>query len=154
VFQLIGKGQLYQEIREMAEKLNLKNVEFYPDSNESNSLEMLQNADIFLGFLESNPTALREIPNKVYQGLALGKVVVTGDSPAIRSVFTHGKNICLVPPANAQELAKTIQELATHPAEVEKISIAAFALFQEKFTMKATGEVLREAIAKLLSTET
>lgn len=153
VFQMVGKGQLYQESRARADKAGLTNIEFYPDMNESNSMELLQQADVFLGFMESNDTVLREIPNKVYQGMALGTVVITGDSPAIRTVFTNRENIYIVPVANGAALAEAILDMAEHPELAEKIKSNSYNLFNSRFTPKAIGGVLKAQILELTKGE-
>jgi glycosyltransferase involved in cell wall biosynthesis len=147
---MVGKGQLYEETRSLVEKLQLKNIEFYPDANESNARELLQGGDVFLGFMETNSTILREIPNKVYQGLALKKIVITGDSPAIRTVFENEKNIVLVPPGSGAELAKEILKLTKSRAKAKKIAEAGYVLYKENFTPKAVGAVLKQAFVNVL----
>jgi glycosyltransferase involved in cell wall biosynthesis len=151
VFQMIGKGQLYKEAVQRVNELKLKNVQFFPDTMEKDALHLLQQADVFFGFMETNPTALREIPNKVYQGMALAKTVITSDSPAIRSVFENRKHIYLVPPGNGLAIARAIQYLKGHPATQKAISQHAYDLFQERFTPLAVGKVMLSAISRLNS---
>ena len=51
------------------------------------------------------------IPNKVYQALAVGRAVVTADTPAIRELFTDGEQLLTVPPGDARALADAIERL-------------------------------------------
>ncbi|WP_020017726.1 glycosyltransferase [Promicromonospora sukumoe] len=69
--------------------------------------------DVCLGIFSDTPKGLRVVPNKVYQGLAAGCVVVTSDTPPQRR--TLGESLELVPPADAAALAARLTEL-TDPA--------------------------------------
>lgn len=149
LFQLVGQGQLYQQARAQAAALQLQNVEFYPDLNESNALTLLQAADVFVGFLAVNPTMDREIPNKVYQGLALGKVVVTGDSPAVRTILQHRESVYLIPAGQPAALAAGLIELAKQPALVKTIQEQGLALFRRHYTVKAVGAVLTQSLREV-----
>lgn len=66
--------------------------------------------DVCLGIFSDTPKGLRVVPNKVYQGLAAGCVVVTSDTPPQRRAV--GDVTELVPPADPAALAKTLTELA------------------------------------------
>ncbi len=135
---------------ELAKKLQLKNVFFYTDANEGNSIHLLQQADIFLGFMQNNPTVNRAIPNKVFQGLALAKAVITADSPAIRSEFNDKENIYLIPSANPKALAKAIMDLKGNPKLKGKIAQNGYKLYTQKFSTKALGKKLATIINEYL----
>ena len=69
--------------------------------------------DVCLGILGTTAKALRVIPNKVFQGLAAGCVVVTSDTPPQRRLL--GEHLELVPPGDATALADRLLTL-TDPA--------------------------------------
>ncbi|GAB3172806.1 hypothetical protein GCM10027059_42840 [Myceligenerans halotolerans] len=71
--------------------------------------------DICLGIFSDTPKGLRVVPNKVYQGLAAGCVVVTSDTPPQRRAV--GDVAELVPPADPHALAKTLADL-TDPSRL------------------------------------
>ncbi|GAB4083702.1 glycosyltransferase [Myceligenerans cantabricum] len=71
--------------------------------------------DVCLGIFSDTPKGLRVVPNKVYQGLAAGCVVVTSDTPPQRRAV--GELAELVPPADPRALAKTLTDL-TDPARL------------------------------------
>ncbi|MBO0609163.1 glycosyltransferase [Myceligenerans salitolerans] len=72
--------------------------------------------DVCLGIFSDTPKGLRVVPNKVYQGLAAGCVVVTSDTPPQRRAV--GDVAELVPPADPHALAKTLTDL-TDPARLD-----------------------------------
>lgn len=65
--------------------------------------------DVCLGIFSDTPKGLRVVPNKVYQGLAAGCVVVTSDTPPQRRAL--GESLELVPPADAAALAARLTDL-------------------------------------------
>jgi glycosyltransferase involved in cell wall biosynthesis len=65
---------------------------------------------VCLGIFSASPKGMRVVPNKVYQGLAAGCVVVTSDTPPQRR--TLGTALELVPPADAPALARRLGDLA------------------------------------------
>nr|WP_216647952.1 glycosyltransferase [Isoptericola chiayiensis] len=69
--------------------------------------------DVCLGILGTTAKALRVIPNKVFQGLAAGCVVVTSDTPPQCRLL--GDHLELVPPGDAAALADRLLTL-TDPA--------------------------------------
>jgi glycosyltransferase involved in cell wall biosynthesis len=64
---------------------------------------------VCLGIFSDTPKGVRVVPNKVYQGLAAGCVVVTSDTPPQRRAL--GENVELVPPADPRALAAELVHL-------------------------------------------
>ncbi|MEU4386452.1 glycosyltransferase [Promicromonospora sp. NPDC023805] len=64
---------------------------------------------VCLGIFSDTPKGVRVVPNKVYQGLAAGCVVVTSDTPPQRRAV--GENVELVPAADPRALAAALVDL-------------------------------------------
>lgn len=143
-FLMVGKGNTYENCVADAKKRKLTNIIFYPEMTEVDAFETLATGDVFLGFLQKHPTVDRVIPNKVYQGLALGKAVVSADSPVMREVFTHGKNVYLCKAADGNDLAKAILELKNDKKLNKTISENGYKMFMEQFTPKTIGKELKK----------
>ncbi|MBI2009887.1 MAG: glycosyltransferase family 4 protein [Candidatus Chisholmbacteria bacterium] len=149
-FTMIGQGNTFKKNYARAKKLGLKNITFYHDIPESEHLPLLQSADIFLGFLQKHPTVDRVIPNKVYQGLALGRVVLTADSPVTRSVFSHKENAYLCKPADPMALVVAINTLKNDPELRTTIAANGYQMYKKSFTPKAVGKQLVTYIQEIL----
>ncbi len=149
-FSMIGNGNTFEKNYQKAKKMGLTNITFYHDTPESEHPKIMAKSDLFFGFLASTPTVDRVIPNKVYQGMAQGKLVVTADAPVTRSVFKNGENMALVKPANPKALAQAIVDLSEHPQKRITIIEQSYKLFKTRFTPKAVGKQLKEDILAIL----
>lgn len=150
VFTMVGKGHTFEENYESAQKLGLKNIRFYPDMMEDTALSTLAEGDIFLGFLQKHPTVDRVVPNKVYQGLALGKAVISADAKVIRSIFTHKENIYLCKPSDPKSLAEAILYLHEHKAFTKAIGKNGYELYKKRFTPNMVGKELADIANSLI----
>lgn len=92
-------------------------------------------ADIVLGIFGTSAKALRVVPNKVYQALAVGRPVITADTPAYDARFRsdNGGAITFSEPGNPQALAQLLAEWAHEPSERETRAHAARRLFDLYF---------------------
>ena len=59
----------------------------------------------------TSPKSARVIANKVFQALACGTPVVTGNTPAARELLHDGQSALLVPPGDPQALADAIRRV-------------------------------------------
>ena len=107
-FILIGKGQEQPRIDALIGKLCIKTIQRISWVNYDKLINYIHEADICLGIFGSSGKATRVIPNKVYQILAAGKPLITGDTPAIRELLNESPNIRLVEPGNAEALATSV----------------------------------------------
>jgi len=146
-FTFVGNGNTFQKNYDVAQKEKLTNCTFYYDKPMSEHPAIIETGDIFLGFLQKHPSVDRIIPNKIYQGLALNKVVLTADAPVTRSMFVHKENMYFVPQANPKAFAKALEELADNPQLRKKIAENGYALFQKEFTPEKVTKKLISYLA-------
>ena len=133
-FVFVGNGQTFERNYQLAQKLELKNCTFYFDTPLDQHPAIIAKADIFFGFLEKHPSVDRIIPNKIYQGMALNKVVFTADAPVVRSLFAHKENMYFCNPADPKALAQSLTELKDNPQLRKRIAENGYALFKKEFT--------------------
>ena len=85
-FHFVGDGEGKQQAMDLSERLGLSNTRF----SSKVPLEMLSayiaNADIILGIFGDTPQANKAMANKVLEGLAMRKPVITGDTLSIREI--------------------------------------------------------------------
>jgi len=146
-FTLIGKGQLYPEMRTLALKLGLENVNFVEWLNHRELVEKAAAADVLLGIFGTTEKASRVIPYKAYEALALAKPLITGLSPAARELLEDGKHCLLSPMGDEKALADKILLLKKSPELRKSIAQQGHQLFLEK----CSWESIATAILKKLN---
>lgn len=149
-FEIIGSGQLSNNIRNLAAKLDNKNIKFIDWINYRELPEHIQDADVCLGIFGSTPKAQRGVPIKVYEALAMKKPVITGDTPAAREVFTDKVNAILCEIGNPEALADSIILLKENRELRANIAESGYKLFQKIFSSEQIANRLEIALDKCL----
>lgn len=137
-FDCIGVGQTYAESVAIAKNLGLTNVRFL-ELREKEAVPYLKKSDIFIGFLADSQTAKKQIPNKVFQGLALGKTILTARSPAIESELEDNVSVVLVNPSDPIDIANKILYLSKNKVKSRKIAEKGNKIYTDRFTPKKIG---------------
>lgn len=151
VFNFIGSGQLIDKIQETAQEMALENVRFPGWIPYEFIPNYLDRADVCLGIFGTTGKAARVIPGKVYEALAMGKAVITGDSPAIRELLVDGESAILCPRGNPESLASEIHRLYKNRDILIKISEGGRVVFGEQASVGRIGQSASVALDKLLT---
>jgi glycosyltransferase involved in cell wall biosynthesis len=126
--KIIGTGQMYSRMKELYNKLNLKNVQM--DGlfiNEKALAQEIREHDIILGIFGDSTKAKSVIPNKLYQALACKKAVVTLDSEPISEFFDEKDLITCN--RDALILSEKLIALINNPTLMENIAINGYEKF-------------------------
>jgi len=152
-FELVGDGQTYGEASSLAERLQVQNVTFHRTwlSPEDLIADYIIPADVCLGAFGDSPKARRVVPIKVFVALAMGKPVITGDSPAAREVLIHGQDAILCEMANPRALAQAILLLKRDRPLREKIAKEGYQSFQNKFSARDIGATVKNYLNEAIN---
>jgi glycosyltransferase involved in cell wall biosynthesis len=150
-FEIIGSGQLSEDIQKLAAKLQIRNVTFIEWVEYDRLPLHIQDADICLGIFGDTPKARRGIPIKVYEEMAMKKPVITGDTPAARDVFSPGENVLLCPMADAEGLSEKILQLKSNENLRKKIAQGGYELYHRIFSEKCISDRLETALNKCIT---
>lgn len=115
-FVLAGTGIDYEEARRAVERGGLARVRFLGRTPYEAAPLLFESAHIALGAFGTGPKTARVIPHKLWQGLAAGRAVVTGDGPGVREVFEDGEHLRLVPCGDGAALAGALEPLVRDAA--------------------------------------
>lgn len=149
--EFIGDGQTYEAMRALADSLEAKNIIWGPRWLEPEELRTrIGRATVCLGIFGTSDKAQRVIPTKAYVALAMGKPLITADSPAAREVFTSGKDAILCPAGSGQAIAQAVLALRRDEALHKSVAQAGYRLFTEQFTTSAIGVQAKESLEGLL----
>jgi glycosyltransferase involved in cell wall biosynthesis len=152
-FELIGEGPTKSQAVALVEEYGLENVAFVDWLDKSALPRKAAEADVCLGVFGQTPQSMMTVQNKIYEGLALARPVITGDSPTVRAHLAHGATACLVERANPQALARAILVLRDDPALRERLARQGHRLFVQRFSIACIGDQTRRYLESLVSPE-
>ncbi len=111
-FTLVGRGQDLPEVRELLRMSENVTLIDWIDSDDLPAF--VSTFDVSLGIFGTTPKAQRVVPNKAYQGIAAGTIVITSDTAPQHNFARQldPGNVRLVPPGDPDALADEIVELS------------------------------------------
>ncbi len=148
-FTLMGVGPEHKLATKLAANYGLENVSLLGWVDENTLLNTLASADIVLGAFGTTPQAVLSVQNKIYEGLAMAKPVLTGDGPAVREFFEHDVHLYLCNRNDATALATAIVLLQMNKPLRESIAAQGHSLFQQAYTIEALGERFKDVLRTL-----
>lgn len=138
-FEFIGEGPEKPLAMALARQYGLTNVTFEDWMDQEELVRRAASADVILGAFGITPQSLMTVHNKIYEGLAMGKPVITGDSPAVRKVLTEGVHVILCQRQNPSALAEAILTLKQNPDLCRILSTNGYQLYSDFFTPVKLG---------------
>lgn len=139
---LIGRGPLHADCVTAA--AGLDNISFEDWVPYEELPARIHRASILLGVFGNTPKAARVIPNKVFQSLACGRVVVTQSSAAYPEALLSREDTGLfwVDAGDAHALAQQVARLADDPVRIARLGRAAAGSCREYFSQAVIGRQL------------
>jgi glycosyltransferase involved in cell wall biosynthesis len=144
-FVLAGEGQLSGALKAEVRDRRLDNVDWLGTRSHDELRRLLLAADVCLGVFGRSEKAGRVVPNKVYDGLACGRPVVTAASPGARELLHDGEDALLVPPGDGASLAAALHRLLDED-ERARLGAAALGLYRRACTPPAIARRLLDAL--------
>ncbi len=111
-----------------------QNINFIDSLAYSDLVKQISVADVCLGIFGQSDKAQRVIPNKVFEALAMGKPIITGDSPAARELLINGENVLFCDVGDHYDLAQKILLLKNNVRVRQLIAMNGFDLFSKILT--------------------
>ncbi len=149
-FELVGSGQTFAQAEAQVHDLALTNLElvqgFFPIPELT---ARAARAGVILGVFGATEKTQYVVPNKVYDGLAMGRAVITAESAALREFFTPGEDYFAVTPGSAEALAAALVEAVEQPERMAQIGAVAQAKIRAGFLPKQIGQAAHASMAGL-----
>jgi len=136
---------------DLCRQLKVTNILFIDWIPYHQLMDKMARAHICLGIFSQGGKASRVIPNKVFQGLAVGMPVITGDSPASRELLTDGQDALLVPMGDPGALAQAIRSLKTDRQLRLQIAAGGHNIFLKRCSAEVLGRQLKVLCEMTLS---
>ncbi len=146
--EMAGRGIEWEAARERARELGVRRVSFTGGVPYAEAPRVLAAAHVVLGAFGAGVKAGRVIPHKVYQGLAAGRAVLTGDGAGLREVCEPGRHVAAVPRGDPEALAEQLARLIGGAEERGALARAGHALALEVATPDRVGASLIEALTE------
>ena len=145
-FHFYGSGPEKERIVRQAAELALPNVTFHGFVSQDELLDGLAMAHVCLGVFGTTRQAHFTVQNKVWEGLAMGRPVISGDSPTIRAALADRQQIYLIERNSPAALAAGLSELRADAALREAIAAAGHARYRAEHTVAALGRQMATAL--------
>jgi len=147
VFQIAGQGMQYAEIRALAERLNVRNIEFMKwVPFEDLPLQIAQATICLGGHFSDIDKASNVIATKTFQFLAMRKPTIVGQNGANGEAFVHGQHVFMCAMADARALADAILVLKRNEHLRHQIAEGGYALFLERYQSGLIAENIRALV--------
>lgn len=152
-WRLVGEGPMKADCeRLLADKLaegSGPGVSFEPWGPLLELPGRLASSDAILGIFGTTEKAGRVIPNKVYQGLAIGRPVLTAATPAYPEALRadESQGLFWAVPGDAASIRAAVQRLHERRAELPALGKAARRSYQVHFSNQVIAEALERILA-------
>lgn len=138
----VGDGPLTDEIEAEVADRDLQNVSFEGFVPMEDLQEWIATSHVSLGVFSDDIRALSSITNKVSEGVAMARPVLTERSPAIEEYFEHREDVYMVPPEDGAAIAEGVLELREDPALRRRIAATGYETYQAEFSPERIGAIL------------
>lgn len=148
LFEIIGDGPEKELFEKFAQDNRLTNVRMIEWMEQETLLQHISKADICLGAFGMTPQSLMTVQNKIYECLAMGKPVITGESPAVKSALPV-EAIVTCSREEPGDLARAILGLKQDSAKRQRLSQNAAAVFNQNYSVSSLGKQLKAYLEAL-----
>lgn len=110
-------------------------IEYYGEKNDVRPY--IEKSSIFV-----LPSYHEGTPKSVLEAMAMGKAIITTDTPGCKETVNNGENGYLVELKNIEELTEKIIYLLNNKDVLETMSINSFKLCKDKFDVEKVNNVI------------
>lgn len=145
-FRVLGDGQERVRIEAAARGAGAP-VTFCEPVGEADLPAEIAAAEICLGIFGATAKAARVVPNKVLECLAVGRPVITADTPAVAGL---GEAVVRVPTGDASALAGALASLHADPARRQRLAALGPELLAGAYDEEVLAAVLSSFVSPLV----
>jgi glycosyltransferase involved in cell wall biosynthesis len=153
VLAIAGQGTLDRELRERARQAGIAaRVRFLGNLTQSEVGELLAAADVVcVPSVRDDSGNVDGLPNILMEALASATPVVTTAAGGIESVVTDGLTGMIVAERDSAALGRALGWLLAHPAEAQRMGVAARAVVEQRFGWSRAAAAFEAAYARALA---
>jgi len=150
-FELVGDGPEKEKAVNQALGYDLQNITFIEWLDQTELAQRIAACDVCLGTFGDTLQASLTNNNKIYEGFAMMKPVISGASAAVPEDIKHGEHIFLCERGNHQALADAIITLRGNSELCRRLGQNGFRIFHDKFDENRIGQIFASHLEELLS---
>lgn len=151
-FKIIGNGMEAHRVRDLANSLNVTNIEFLDSVPVSKIADEIASSLICLGgHFGVSEKAKYVIPGKIFQLIAMRKPVIVGENDANHELLTHNKDAWFCEMNNPEALAKSIYTLYNDQSIRDRLGKGGYETYQRKASNKVLKGQIQNVVLRYLS---
>ncbi len=143
-FELVGCGPERDKAQALARQYGLTNVTFLDWMDQAHLVRHAQHSNVCLGAFGTTPQSVMTVQNKIYEGLAMAKPVISGESAAVRRTLRHCEHIYLCRRADPGALADAIRTLRVDGDLCARLGQNGFSWYRDHFTIEQLGLLFKQ----------
>jgi glycosyltransferase involved in cell wall biosynthesis len=143
--RVVGSGQEQPMVDAIVAELRPRNLELVGRVPLEQVVEEIGAATLCLGIFGTSEKAARVVPNKLFETVAVGRPIITADTPAIRGAFSDTE-IAMVPTGDPEALANEIRRLLADVETRERMAVAAHEHYVKTFSTEPLSRLLDEQL--------
>jgi glycosyltransferase involved in cell wall biosynthesis len=147
--RVIGAGQEQAMVDAVIAELQPTNVDLVGRLPLEQLPGEIARAAVCFGIFGTSDKAQRVIPNKVFECVAMGRPVITADTPALREAF-GADELVLVPAGDPRALADAVRRLVAEPETREKMAAAAHEHYLAAYATEPLTRLLDAQLQQVL----
>ncbi len=148
-FEMVGDGPEHAKAWALERKYRLKKLTFIDWLPRPELSEHIANADLVLGVFGVTMQNMLTNNNKIYEGFAMRKPVVSARTPALPESLVHGEHLYLCERGDAGSLAEAIRSLQADPDLCQRLAENGYRLFCEEFDLDHIGQEFSRYLEEL-----
>jgi glycosyltransferase involved in cell wall biosynthesis len=149
VFEMIGTGPDLPKASALAQEYSLENVTFIDWLDRPELVAQIARSDLVLGVFGATQQNLLTNNNKIYEGFAMCKPVVSARTPALPHELEHGVHLYLCRRGDPQSLADAIRVLRANPELRQQMAENGRRIFHQQFDVTQIGRQFARHLEEL-----
>lgn len=149
-FEMIGTGPEYNKAVELADEYKLNNITFISWKKREELIEHIDKSNLVLGVFGTTKQVTLTNNNKIYEGFAMMKPVLSGYSPSMPKILQHGTHLYLCERGSPEAITDAIRILKSNPALCKKLETNGKMIFHQKFDVQSIGQQIKHHLDEFI----
>ncbi len=151
IVEMVGMGPDRNRAEELAKRYSLQNICFIDWLEKEELTERIARANVVLGAFGVTQQLLLTNNNKIYEGFAMSKPVISARTPALPEILEHGVHLYLCERGDPASLAEAVRALQADPALCKKLAENGYRVFHDHFDVTQIGKQAASHLDELVS---